>query len=254
MAKKKTTKTPAAAATRVVVRAKTALDWKGLLAGAAANHWRTLRIQIQIRDRLLAGKPASLVAADAMLKARGLDDFVAEAEDISDPTDRAEAAAHIAENEGLCEFARREGRDGIWMPSNNVKAGLKENWSVLGLRNEVRGSRGAMAEGLFVCGPGGGVESDWLRVGDKPDGVMQSVAHTTGPQGPMSSIKRNEYVLRPLLAFDVIMANAKSVSEKISDHEMASVLVHFGEHGLGANRSQGFGRFDVVSVEQVERS
>lgn len=251
--KKSPTETPAAP-TRVVVRAKSALDWKGLLAGAAANHWRTLRIEIQIRDRLLAGKPASLVAADAMLKARGLDDFVAEAEDITDPVDRAEAAARIAENEGLCEFVRREGRDGIWMPSNNVKAGLKENWSVLGLRNEVHGSRGAMAEGVFVCGPGGGVESDWLRVGDKPDGVMQAVAHTTGPSGPMSSIKRNEYVLRPRIVFDVIMANAKAVSDKISDDELAKVLVHFGEHGLGANRSQGYGRFDVLSVEEIERS
>ncbi len=239
---------------RVLVRARTAMDWKGLLQAAAAKHWRTLRVEIQIRDRLLAGKPAALKAADAMLRARGLDSFVAEAEDIVDPKERAEAAEGIAKNEGLCEFTRRENKPGIWMPSNNVKAGLKENWSVLGLRNEVRGSRGALAEGIFVCGPGGGVESDWLFVGDRPAGVMEAVTHTIGPQGPIAAIKRNEYVIRPLITFDLIIANAKAVSDKISDDELAQTLVHYGEHGLGANRSQGFGRFDLVSVQEVEHS
>lgn len=245
---------PDAKPTRVVVRAKTPMEWQGLLSTAAANHWRKLRIEIQIRDRILAGKPASLDAANAMLKARGLDDFVASAEDITDPTERAEAAATIATDEGLCEFARRSDRPGIWIPSNNVKAGIKENWSVIGLRLDVRGSRKAIAEGIFVAGPGGTGESDWIYLGEKPTGVMTGVAHTTGPMGPMSSIKRNEFVERPLIAFDLMIANAKSVSERISDDELAQTLVHFGEHGLGACRSQGFGRFDVVSVSEVVES
>jgi len=239
---------------RVIIRARTAMDWQGLLRGAAEKHWRTLRFEIQIREKLLAGKPASLKAADAMLKARNLDDLVAEAADIVDPVERAAAGAEIAVNEGLCEFSRREGKPGIWIPSNNVKAGLKENWAVLGLRVEVRGSRGALAEGLFVCGPGGGAESDWIYVADKPDGVIESVTHTMGAQGPIAAIKRNEYVTRPKLTFDVIIANAKSVADKISDDEIAQTLVHYGEHGLGANRSQGYGRFDVLSVSEVERS
>lgn len=239
---------------RVVVRAKSPMDWQRLLTTAASNHWRTLRVVIQIRDKLLAGKPASLKAADAMLRARGLDDFVAEAEDITDPTARATAATEIATNEGLCEFSRRDDKPGIWMPSNNVKAGFKENWGVLGLRVEVRGSRGALAEGLFVSGPGGGIESDWLYLGEKPDGVIEAVTHSMGPSGPISAIRRNEYVTRPKLAFDVMIANAKAVSEKISDDELARVLVHYGEHGLGACRSQGFGRFDVISVTEIESS
>jgi hypothetical protein len=240
--------------TRIIIRARNPMEWKDLLMTAAANHWRTLRVEIKIRDRLLAGKPASLDAANAMLKARGLDDFVAHAEDIVDPEEKAAAAASIATDEGLCEFSRRAGRDGVWIPSNNIKAGIKENWSVLGLRVDVRGSRGALAEGIFVSGPGGGDESDWILVGEKPAGVMTGVAHTTGPKGPMSSIKRNEYVERPLITFDIMIANAKAVADKISDDEIAKTLIHFGEHGLGACRSQGFGRFDVVSVSEVAAS
>jgi hypothetical protein len=237
---------------RVIIRAKTPMAWGELLKTASSQAWRKLRIEIKIHDKLLAGKPASLDAANAMLAARGLDDFMALAEDIVNPTERAEAAAKIAKDEGLCEFSRREGHPGVYIPSNNLKAMLKENWSVLGLRVEVRGSRGALAEGIFVIGEGEGVEQDWIRVGDAPDGVHVAVAHTTGASGPVSSIKRHEYVNAPTLVFYVLIANAKSVSEKISDDELAKTLVHASLHGTGSCRSQGFGKFAVISVEEIE--
>jgi hypothetical protein len=233
---------------RVIIRARTPMAWSALLKTAADQAWRKLRITIQIREKLLAGKPANLSAANAMLKARGLDEFVAEAQDIVNPGEKAEAAAKIAKDEGLCEFHRREGHPGIWMPSNNVKAGLKENWSVLGLRVKVRGSRGALAEGLFVAGD---EESDWIRVGDAPDSVYEAVAHTMSMQGPVSSVKRHEVALRPILTFQVWIANAAAVADKISDDELAQCLTHFGEHGVGACRSQGFGRFDIVKIEEI---
>lgn len=264
MAKKKTDEEKkaddekaAAAPKRVIIRAKTPMEWGKLLTTAREEHWRLLRIEIQVRDKLLAGKPANLDAANAMLKARGLEDHMETAEMITDPAARKEAAEKIAKDEGLCEFSRRDGKAGIWMPSNNVKAGLKENWSVLGLRVAVRGSRGALAEGLFVSGAikdiDDAVERDWIYLGEKPDGVEVAVAHTVGPSGPVSSIKRHEYVVRPKIVFDVMITNANSVSDKISDDELAKTLVHFQEHGLGACRSQGFGKFDVTAVQEVSR-
>jgi hypothetical protein len=237
---------------RVIIRAKTPMDWAGLLKGAHDAHWRVLRIQIQIREWILAGKPSNLKAADAMLKARGLEEFVAEAADIVDPTERAAEAASVAKSEGLCEFHRRTDRPGIWLPANNIKAMLKENWSVLGKRVQVRGSRGALAEGIFVCGDGGtsdARESDWVSLGDAPDGIYVSTSHTTGPSGPVASIKRNEYRIKPILTFELMMANATSVSDKISDDELVDTLIHAGEHGLGASRSQGFGKFDILHVD-----
>lgn len=239
---------------RVIIRAKTPFAWNALIKTARDNAWRKLKFVIQIHDKYLAGKPKSLDAANAMLKARGLDEFAATAEDITDPTERAAAAATVAKDEGLCEFVRRNGHSGLWIPSNNIKAGFKENWSVLGLRMEVRGSRGALAEGVFVQGEGTGIDADWIRISDKnePDGTHVAVAHTTGPSGPVSSIKRHEYVQSPMITFYMIIANAKNVADKISDDELARTLVHYGEHGAGACRSQGFGKFSIVSVEELE--
>jgi hypothetical protein len=235
---------------RTVIRAKDSSQWDELLTVAKAKAWRRLEVTIQIKDKLLAGKPSLLDAASAMLKARGLDKFVATAETITDPTELAELADRVSKDEGKCEFNRRDGHPGVWVPSNNFKAGLKENWSVLGLRVSVRGSRGALAEGMFVVGPD---DDDWIKVGDAPDGIHEAIAHTTGPTGPISSIKRHEYVLRPKLVFIIMMATADSVSEKISDDELAAVLRHWEQHGTGACRSQGFGKFDVVRVRELER-
>src|ERR1700747_3638906 len=91
---------------RVIVRAKSPMEWAKLLTTARTDHWRTLRIEIQIRDRLLAGKPAPPRSANAMLKARVLEDHMEAVADIVDPELRAQAAERVATDEGLCEFAR----------------------------------------------------------------------------------------------------------------------------------------------------
>lgn len=263
--------------TRSVVRPKDATEWHQLMVRAEKEHWRRLRIDVRLREKLLAGKPAKLDTANIMLKARGLEDQIA-AIPVDDPELRKQAAAEIMQDEGLCEFHRRshlvagtDGRPveqllpGIWFPTNNLKAGVKENWSVLGLRVEHRGSRGALAEGVFVTSDLSRirskteedarlkavdgfekVEADYIYLGAEPHGVHEAVAHTMGPQGPKHSVKRHEYLLRPEFSFIICIANA--VAEKLPDNAIADMLVHFGEHGMGACRSQGFGRFDVLRV------
>ena len=161
-----------------------------------------------------------------------------------------------ASEAGLCEFHRRDGVKGIWFPCNHIKAGLKENWSVLGLGMEKRGSKGALAEGMFVYSDirsdAGKLDGlDWIYLGTEPDGIEEGVVHTNGPKGPMSSLKRNEFVVGREITFYINIA--VDVHAKFGgDEGLAKTLVHFQHHGLGASRSQGFGKFDLLSVEDVD--
>jgi hypothetical protein len=243
---------------RVVIQPKNAMEWGAIIKKVKNEHWRTIRVTIQIREWMLAGKPASLDVAEKMLKARGLDDQIEALPE--DAAGRAEKAEEVV-LEGLCEFFRRPGKlgptgkEGIWFPTNHLKAGIKENWSVLGYRNEIRGSRGAIAEGLFVYAalpPGAPTEErDWIWLGEGPKAQHTAIAHTMSPKGPVHSLKRHEYVEKVQFSFDVAIARVLLEANKIPDEKFADMLVHYGEHGMGACRSQGFGKFDMVSVEDI---
>lgn len=225
-------------------RFKSSEDWLKAYEKADRKEYRRLEIEIEFTGQLHAGKPAKLDTINAMLNARGLSE-VAEAIELEKPIEKR---VEQAEEAGVCEFHRRDGKPGIWMPANNIKAMFKENWSVLGYRVEYRGSRGALAEGVFVvsCDP---KDRNWIYVGDSPAGIHENPCHTNGPSGPQSSIKRNEYVENARIKFQVEFA--QEIAAKLPDEAFARMLAHAAKHGLGANRSQGMGTFKLVSVKEV---
>lgn len=233
-----------------IIQPKNRMQWAALLAETAAQKWRTMQITIRVRDKLLGGKPRHLDAAKAMLAARGLEDQIEAVPD--EPAARA-AAAELASQEGINEFHRRPGKDGIWLPTNNLKAGLKENWSVLGYRKEYIGSRVSLAEAMFVYSiqpaDSPSIERDYVYLGDKPDGIITSVCHSDIQGQRVASIKRNEFLDSPQISFEVRIAS--EITHKLPDEAFAAVFLHWGEHGLGASRSQGNGKFDIVSIEDV---
>lgn len=259
-----------------LIERKTPFDFEALKKKVITQHWRKFAVELQIREKMHGGKPVQLDAAKAMLKARGLEDIV-EAREASVP---GEERAITVVDEGLCAFHRRlaakpgeADKPGLWWPSNNFKACLKENWSALGYNMDarpqskrkaksddkdapegeaggkaLRGSRGALHEGLFVVSTDG-TDLDWIYLGEKADGIDQNVSHTTGPKGPQSSIKRNEYLWRVKFSVEIWIASA--IAQKIPDETLVDVLLHAQEHGVGANRSQGMGKFDVVSCVEI---
>ena len=235
---------------RAVVQRKTAFQWGELLTQMAKDKWREIRVTIRVRDRLLGGKPRELDAAKAMLAARGLEDQIEAIPE--EPTARAAVAARV-EQEGVCEFHRRPGKDGMWLPTNNIKAGLKENWSVLGFRAEHRGTRKAIHEGVFVYSDvpadADPIERDYIFLGENPDGVLTAPSHSEIRGETFTSIKRNEFLNRPTITF--IVRIASELADKIPDDAFAKMMLHYAEHGLGASRSQGHGKFDIVSIEDI---
>ena len=259
---------------QVLIERKTPFDFEALKKKVLGEHWRKFAVEVKVREKMHGGKPVQLDAAKAMLKARGLEDIV-EAREAAVP---GEERAITVVDEGLCAFHRRgpavEGapdKPGLWWPSNNFKACLKENWSALGYNMDarpkskrgkltkegeggedagkaLRGSRGALHEGLFVVSTNVD-DLDWIYLAAKADGIDQNVSHTTGPKGPQSSIKRNEYLWQPSFKVEIWIASA--VVQKIPDETLVDVLLHAQEHGIGANRSQGYGKFDVVSCVEI---
>ncbi len=246
----------------VTIAPRKPIDWMKLIHEVEENHWHTFRIVIQMREWLLAGKPAQLDAAEAMVAARakklGIEPTVqALREERMSQTTRKEKEEIIEEtrDEGLCEFHRRPNKEGIWLPSNNIKAGLKENWTAQGFTQSQRGSRGRLAELTFVRSvpppDSAPIEWDWVYLGEAPyEEIHTAIAQTTGPSGRISAIKRHEYVVQTELTFDIVMA--ERAFKELSPKLLATTLVHFSEHGLGACRSQGYGKFDILDMQELK--
>jgi hypothetical protein len=237
------------------IKPKVPMNWMLTLKKIEQEHWRKLVVTIHIRQKIMAGKPVSLDVAKAMIKARGLEETI-EAVNTEDPEAVANAVAQ-AKNEGKCEFHRRLGKPGCWFPTNHIKAGIKENWSALGYRVKFRGSRGSLAECMFVYSvpPKDTVwdsaDREWILLADAPSGEETLISHTTGPSGPVSALKIHEYIIRPKITFEIAIAQEVMEAEKVPDEALAKTLYHFGAHGLGACRSAGFGTFDIINIEEV---
>ena len=80
----------------------------------------------------------------------------------------------------------------------------------------------------------------------EPDGMELMLIHATGPKGAVNSLAYHEYVNEATISFNVLVCN-----DDIKAEHWPKIWILAEENGLGACRSQSFGRFDVTKWEQA---
>jgi hypothetical protein len=157
-----------------------------------------------------------------------------------------EAVAEVAKNKSLNGFKRDE--NGLYIEGRQLKAGIKEAASVAyaagKLLNGGKNAWGRTSKGILgfiaehVC-----VVEDRLYLGViEPSGVNQRFVHTF--RG--SSIQYEEYVTDAKVDFTV-----KS-DHVFTDEQWAMIWLTGEQQGLGASRSQGYGRYAVTRWEKQD--
>lgn len=194
---------------------------------------------------LSGGVPKSPDLIDAWVRARtGYDDARAREvaaqtkKDMGIDEERVQTEAEAAAEKSWSGF--KSDAEGLYIEARQVEAMLKETASVMRLTVNKRGSKQVLQHACHV-------KPYRIHLGKtEPDGYEESVVHATTPQGPIHAIKRNDYVSEGTeIAFTlhVLRGNAQGV-----DEDYLRRCVTLGQDdGLGANRSQGFGRFEVVT-------
>jgi hypothetical protein len=174
-----------------------------------------------------------------------------------------EASEKVATEKQSNGFKR--GNGGLYIESRQVKAMLKESTNILfaGERWGAtgKGPKSFMAERVFV--------NPAIVCLDRaePDGIELVIGHVSGPKGPQSTITYVEYAIEPTLEFEVWVTKnqvtvkgskakpgeeespdkATAGQESLTAKQWALIWTHAQENGLGALRSQGYGRFDVLA-------
>lgn len=157
----------------------------------------------------------------------------------------AETAAKEVDNLKHLNGFRRDPEKGLYIEGRQAKAAIKEAASVAGASGKLplkkwgltgKGLLGYISEHVFVV-------EDRLYLGVmEPTGVVQRFVHTWRGSG----IQYEEYV-----------ENAEITMTVVTDHDFTAeqwaMLWLTGEQqGIGASRSQGFGRYEVTSWERLK--
>lgn len=225
--------------------------------------WTWYRGYVEFREKLMGGTPKSPKMIEGWLRKKaGLTDDEEElrramlrtllelgAEVRPDMTfEEMEAAS-----EGLAALQqtngfKRDAEHGLYVEGRVLKSAIKETVNILyaGTRwgKTAKGPKAFVAERAFPV-------EDRVYLGtDEPTAIDLFIGHTSGPRGPQSNLTYFEYVYQPSIEFHFQIAKAEDV---IRFDEWKAIWKHAQDNGIGALRSQGFGRFDIWEWEPVPR-
>lgn len=215
------------------------------------------RVAIETRERMDGGTPKDPKLIEAWVRGRtGHDDELTQKQIEEHLPDLPAAADEVAGGMwcGFKVHSPVEGEDPRkYVETRQVKAMLRECATVLGITKKKRGSRQVIQHGFEVKGAGLGSR---IYLNPKNEGTSEGAIHVMTPQGPRSALKRNDFVGEgTTLEFEVwVLKTAPQETRHIGESELLEMLALAQENGLGANRSQGCGKFDVTKFEKIAES
>lgn len=144
---------------------------------------------------------------------------------------------------------KRDRAGGLYIEGRTVKAMLKENIAIefpyqadkWGLTRKA--PRAYAAEHFFI-------DPDEIYLGrSEPDGIDTVMGHHVGPQGPRSTLTYVEYCYRPTIEFDLTLD--RDAEKWMDEDKFEAIWISAQENGLGAMRSMGHGRFNVLTFDRL---
>lgn len=211
----------------------------------------TYRGAIEI-DTICGGTPSDPKVAEGHIKTklRSADDIL-RAQVAETMVERGvtadEATAIVSELKNLNGFKRDE--QGLYIEGRQLKAALREAAAISVSTGKVVGGKawGTTHKGLTnffretVM-----IEEDRLHLGvSEATGIAQRFIKKTGPSGPITAILLEEYVEDVRFEFTV------SSAWDFTEEQWAMFWLMGQEQGLGASRSQGFGRYVVTEWKKL---
>jgi hypothetical protein len=223
--------------------------------------WDKWAVKLQFRDKLLGGIPRDPKVIEGWLRAkagvdkdwevqqmmrRTLQELGVEVPQEATLDQLLELSETMAANQNTVGFKVDD--NGLYVEERQVKAMLKEVTNVLFAGEKWgktrKGPKGYLAERVFVT-------PSRISLGRKePDNVELVIGHVTGPQGPRSVLAYHEYVEQATIEFKLMVVKGTMDTPGKKD-PWRDMWLLAQENGLGALRSQGHGRFDVIRWDKL---
>lgn len=216
------------------------------------------RAELQVRERLTGGVPKDPDTIKAWLKSRlemedrALIELAEETygamtgDDGAQPTTDQLLEALASQTEAGNGFKRIDGQ--LVYEGRCLKAGLKEAANVAFPGTDFPGKPKGIKKGLMrYLAERVFVEEDGISLGvEQASWTEQRVKHITTPQGPRSAINVVDVVEKPRL-----MATISVLDDCLTPEVWGAIWTVLEEIGIGADRSRGDGKFDLVAWDRL---
>lgn len=230
--------------------------------------WTKYRITLEFCTPCIGGTPNAKNLIKGWLGTKNIAANEAELDAIVNAT-VADLGGKVEEKASAMWTVFKRNEQGIYIEGRQVKAMFKESANILRdmlMKAEGKGSKrvkgeersrftnlkARVAERLFVVEDqiyftrDTADQKNWKLL--ESDGSEERPIHVMTAQGERTALKRTDFVN----AGTQIIFDVKHLNDGVVDKEMIEVfLEHSCENGLGADRSQGYGKFKVISVNAL---
>ena len=235
------------------------------------------KVRLHFNDKLCGGVPKSDKAIEGWIRTNVEDKSKLE-QMISDTKDSIDKS-NLTESD-LDDLAKgawngfKSDDNGIYIEGRQVKAMFKESANVIKNVLNVSAFKARVAERVFVMedkirllkpyvrgnGPmdyiSGIAPDDMYDYIKEPSGSYEGMVHAMTAMGKISALKRVDYVERPIIEFTLSVLKEKLVTKDKKRLGIPTYLMHLITHaqqnGLGAERSQGSGKFKCLFLGEVD--
>lgn len=202
-------------------------------------------VTIALRDQLHGGQPKNPDLLKGWIAATTEHD---DAKTTAQEKEAREVLLEPTEEKSWNGFPTDE--KGMFVWARQVKAMFKECASMRRIFMEKIGSKQILQHGFEIKGPDDDARIYFDKT--KPDGCFEGPIHVQTAQGPRTAIKRVDYVEQVKIKFAIwVLKTAPAEKRHIGEKEVRMMLMLAQENGLGADRSQGHGKFDVIEFAKT---
>jgi len=204
--------------------------------------WKKYEIELQFTTPFASSTPKNPKDIEAMLEAR------MPAKPPEGATPLPELAEQVAEEVGATEAVERgyatfkQDENGLYYEARCVRAHIKDCASQLQGLLGIKAFKSKVANRVYV-------EPAKIYLGkSEPDGNEIRIVHAMTMKGPRSSLKTIDYVDKPVLKFTLKVMDDGVIGQGI----LEAIFEYGGEHGMGQERSQDWGKYELVKLQEVK--
>ena len=221
--------------------------------------FKTYTMTLIFKDKLCGGVPKSEKAIEGWIRTNvedksKLDQMISDTKEAMKVDELSKEDVDDLAKSAWNGFKQDE--HGIYVEGRQIKSMFKESANVIKNVLNVSAFKARVAERVFVVEDKVYINNEDDVRFKEPSGFYEGMVHAMTAMGKISALKRVDYVESASISFTLRILDEKLVTKDKKRMDIPTYIMHLithaQENGLGAERSQGNGKFTCDFFGEIE--